>query len=130
MAENARAYLDRQRVGECPLTARQLQAYRAYAAGMPPREIARDLRVAVSGAEALLTRGAWRLGVVGREAALEVLIDAGWLSGEVRDGPSSAAARYLMAFDAYLQAPREERDQMLVRDLCNDALDELLSRRS
>lgn len=37
-----------------------------------------------------------------------------------------AAAAYITAFDAYLTAPRDERDQQLIRELCDAALDELI----
>lgn len=41
------------------------------------------------------------------------------------DTPLTPAARaYSAAFDAYLAAPADGRDDQLVRDLCDDALEE------
>lgn len=39
-------------------------------------------------------------------------------------GPKAQA--YLRVWEAYIKAPRQERDEMLVRDLCDAALDELV----
>jgi len=38
-----------------------------------------------------------------------------------------AAHAFLAAHDAYLAAPRDERDQGLVRELCDHALEELVA---
>lgn len=38
-----------------------------------------------------------------------------------------AAAAYIRAFEEYLEAPRDQRDQWRVRQLCDDALAELLA---
>lgn len=38
-----------------------------------------------------------------------------------------AQQAYLAAFDAYLNAPRRERDNQFVNDLCMQALDDLLN---
>ena len=37
-----------------------------------------------------------------------------------------AQTSFLAVFEAYLAAPREERDQMLVGELCRRALDDLI----
>ena len=120
----------RQRVTDgCPLTPRQLQAYELRAQGVSDDVAAYELGVKVSSYEVLLQKGRRRIGARTLTAAMRVLVDGGWLveTGDLHLSPT--ATSYIRTFEAYLAAPVGERDQMLVRDLCNEALDELLAQR-
>lgn len=110
----------------CPLTELQLQAFDLAARGLSNVEIAQRMDCTVVAVQNLHAKGYRHLGVQCLRDALERLIEDGWLTGDAAMPP--AAFRYMRAFDAYLAAPPHERDQMLIRDLCNDALEELLSK--
>ncbi len=97
-----------------------------YARGLSYREISDGLDVAA--VKDLMYNGRRALGVSSNAAAVRALVDGGWLAQGIVEGGPSAVKRYLLAWEEYRQAPVHERDQMLVRDLCNAALDELLAR--
>ncbi len=96
-----------------------------YARGLSYREISDGLDSA--SVKDLLYDGRRALGVASNAAAVRALVDGGWLAAGIVEGGPSAVERYLLAWEEYLRAPPHERDQMLVRDLCNAALDELVA---
>ena len=110
---------------QCPVTPRALRAFELAAQGLSNAEIAVQMGTTAPAVKALHSWGYRQLGVNNLTDALHRLTDDGWICGHDRLPP--AAFRYLKAFDAYMAAPVHERDQMLVRDLCNDALEELLN---
>ncbi len=109
----------------CPVSSRALKAFGMYARGLSYREISDGLDV--QNVNDLMFNGRRALGVASNAAAVRALVDGGWLARGIIEGGPSAVERYLLAWDEYRQAPPHERDQMLVRDLCNAALDELLA---
>jgi hypothetical protein len=108
----------------CPLTPRQLIAFELHAEGHPPDAAAEVMGTTYLAYIRLLDRGCAELGVSSVEDAERVLIDAGWMTDGL--GLPAAAHAYLRAFDAYLAAPRDRRDQMLVAELTAAALAELI----
>lgn len=114
---------------DCPITPRQLQAYELRAQGVSADAAALELGVKVTSYRTLLEKGRCRIGARTAAAATRALVDGGWLVETGDQLLSPVAYSYIRAFDAYLAAPADERDQMLVRDLCNEALDELLAQR-
>ncbi len=109
----------------CPVSSRALKAFNMYARGLSYREISDGLDSA--SVKDLLYDGRRALGVPSNAAAVRALVDGGWLAQGIVEGGPSAVERYLLAWDEYLRAPVHERDHMLVRDLCNAALDELVA---
>ncbi len=109
--------------GRCSLTAQQLEAFELFARGLTVGQTARAMGIASSNVSQLHRAGAAKLGVETVEEAVQILVDGGWVL-EMRLPP--AALAYVRAFHAYLLAPADLRDQLLVRELCDEALAELL----
>jgi hypothetical protein len=111
----------------CPLTVRQLLAYELREEHDNSDDIAAILGITQAGVQELLRNGRIAVGAATIEDAQRILVDHGWLADRGR--LPKAAFAYLRAFDAYLKTPRDRRDHMLVRELCDAALNELLAPR-
>lgn len=115
-----------QRVMRCPLTERQLKILKMKARGLTPHQIADGVGIDPSRIRHHLRAARAALSVDTNDQALRALVDRGWLPPGYLERAPTAAERYITAFEAYILAPPHERDQQGIRDLCNDALNELL----
>ncbi len=100
----------------CPLTECELEAYRLRADGLTPTETAVELGCSPDAVKSRLRDGRGRLGLPTIDAALQALIDGGWLDRQGHD-PRPALRSYLAVKECYDAAPVLHRDDMLVADL-------------
>jgi DNA-binding CsgD family transcriptional regulator len=107
---------------DCPLSVRELRVMRLVALGLSTARIAGVLERDPSGVREAKRSARRRLGVSRDGEAVDALVAAGWLPP--RERLWSAAERYLAGFDALLAGG----DDSAARDLCNDALADLLPR--
>lgn len=107
----------------CPLTARQYECFEHLARGESRRGAAKEMAVTDEAVNDLVRRGCINLRAADLDDALGILDATGWLPNSRL---SPAALEYVKAFEAYIFAPRDGRDEARMRELCDAALDELL----
>lgn len=110
-------------VTRCPLTARQYELFEHLAQGKGRLAAATEMTVTIVAVNDLAQRACASLGADDIDDALRILDDTGWLPNSQL---SPAALEYVKAFEAYIFAPRDCRDEIRMRELCDAALDELL----
>lgn len=107
---------------DCPLSVQELRVMRLVVLGLSTARIAAVLERDPASIRASKRSARSRLGVSRDCEAADALVAGGWLPP--RERLLSAAERYLAGFDALLVAGEDSA----ARDLCNDALADLLPR--